>query len=274
MARLSSAERSALPDRAFAYIDSQGRRRLPIVDAPHVRNALARFNRVEFESAAAREVARGRLLRAARRFRIVPIGFIDAELRSVRDSTSVQGDVLPSGFVSLMMIDIEGSTDLLAALGDDYAVVLDDVRELLRGVIGTSGGVVVEARADDAFAAFTSPADAVSASIRIHRDLSARSWPAARAVRVRIGLHSGYPTRRHGNYVGMAVHTAARIGAAAHGGQTVVSGDTKEACTGLALSGARFRRLGVHRLRGIPDEVELLQVMADGLESTFPPLRV
>ena len=247
---------------------------MPIVDAAHVRNALARFGRVEFESDAAREVARGRLLRAAQRFRIVPIGFVDSELRNVRESTSAHGDSLPSGFVSLMMIDIEGSTDLLAALGDDYAVVLDEVRELLRDVIGACGGIVVEARADDAFAVFTSPADAVTASIRLHRDLSARRWPDARAVRIRIGIHSGYPTRRHSNYVGMAVHTAARIGAAAHGGQTVVSGDTEEACTGLALSGARFRRLGVHRLRGIPDEVELLQVIADGLSSTFPALRV
>jgi class 3 adenylate cyclase len=274
MARLSSAERSALPDRAFAYVDSQGRRRLPIVDAAHVRNALARFGRVEFESAAAREVARGRLLRAAQRFRIVPIGFIDAELRSVRDSTSVHGDVLPSGFVTLMMTDIEGSTDLLAALGDEYAAVLDDVREVLRGAIAAFGGIVVEARADDAFAVFTSPADAVSASVRIHRDLLARRWPESSAVRVRIGLHSGYPTRRHGNYVGMAVHTAARISASAHGGQTVASGDTKEACTGLALCGARFRRIGTHRLRGIPDEVELLQILAAGLEHSFPPLRV
>ena len=274
MARLSAAERSALPDRAFAYVDSRGRRRLPIVDAAHVRNALARFGRVDFESAEAREVARTRLLKAARRFRIVPIGFIDAELRSVRDTTSSNGDVLPSGFVTMMMIDIERSTDLLAALGNAYAVLLDDVRDLLRDVIGTCGGVVVEARADDAFAVFASPADAVTASVRIHRDLSVRSWPDAHTVRVRIGLHSGYPARRHGNYVGMAVHTAARIGAAAHGGQTVVSGDTKEACTGLELSGAGFRRLGPHRLRGIPDEVELHQVVADGLAVTLPPLRV
>lgn len=274
MARLSAAERSALPDRAFAYVDSTGRRRLPIIDAPHVRNALARFGRVDFESAAAREVARGRLLRAAQRYRIVPIGFIDAELRSVRDATSAHGDVLPSGFVTMMMTDMEGSTDLLAALGDSYAAVLDDVRDLLRDVIGASGGVVVEARADDSFAVFSSPADAVAAATRIHRELSMRRWPDDRTVRVRIGLHSGYPTRRHGNYVGMAVHIAARIGAAAHGSQTVVSGDTKEACTGLELAGARFRRLGAHRLRGIPEQVELLQIVADGLPSAFPPLRV
>jgi class 3 adenylate cyclase len=145
---------------------------------------------------------------------------------------------------------------------------------VLRAAIGACGGVVVEARADDSFAVFTSPVDAVAASIRIHRDLATQRWVGSRDVRVRIGLHSGYPTRRHGNYVGMAVHTAARVSACAHGGQTVVSGDTKEACTGLTVPGARFRRLGTHRLRGIPDAVELLQIMAEGLERSFPPLRL
>ena len=84
MARLTAAERSKLPDRAFAYVDSTGARRLPIVDAAHVRNALARFGQVEFEDDQARAEARTRLLRAARKFRIVPVGFIDNELRSER----------------------------------------------------------------------------------------------------------------------------------------------------------------------------------------------
>ena len=72
----------------------------------------------------------------------------------------------------------------------------------------------------------------------------------------------------------MAVHTAARISAAAHGGQIVVSGDTKEACTGLMLGDAAFRRIGTHRLRGIPGEIALHQVNADGLDRSFPALRV
>ena len=84
MARLTAAERSKLPDRAFAYVDSTGARRLPIVDAAHVRNALARFRQVEFEDDQARAEARTRLLRAARKYRIVPVGFIDNELRSER----------------------------------------------------------------------------------------------------------------------------------------------------------------------------------------------
>lgn len=274
MARLTTAERNALPDRAFAYVDSAGRRRLPIFDASHVRNALARFGRVEFESEAARNEARNRLLRAAQRFRIVPIGFIDAELRTVRDATSTEGAPLPSGFVTLMMTDIEGSTGLLAALGDDYASVLDDVIEVQRSAITACGGIVVETRADEAFAVFESPSAAVAASIGVHHDLAVRSRDVEHAVSVRVGLHSGYPTRRKQNYVGMAVHTAARISAAAHGGQILASADTKEACTGLDLAGARFRKVGTYPLRGIPDDVELVQVVVDGLDRSFPPLRL
>ncbi|HEU4840146.1 MAG TPA: DUF6582 domain-containing protein, partial [Ilumatobacteraceae bacterium] len=84
MARLGQIERSSLPDRAFADVDSLGRRRLPIHDAAHVRNALARFGQVTFESDAARERARRRLLNAAKRFRIVPVGFIAGQLQSER----------------------------------------------------------------------------------------------------------------------------------------------------------------------------------------------
>lgn len=274
MARLTTAERKALPDRAFAYVDSRGVRRLPIVDAAHVRNALARFGRVEFENEAARDGARNRVLRAAKKFRIVPIGFIDAELRTARDGSSADGEQLPSGFVTLVMTDIEGSTDLLSAMGDDYAQLLDDVMQTQRSVISAANGIVVEIRADEVFAVFLSPADALRASVRIHHALAAHDRPDARDVRVRVGVHSGYPTRRHRNYVGMAVHTTARISAAAHGGQVLVSADTRAACTGLDLDGAGFRRLGTHRLRGIPDEVDLLQISADGLVHSFPPLRL
>lgn len=274
MARLTASERAGLPDRAFAYVDSQGTRRLPILDAAHVRNALARFGRVAFETEDARDEARRRLLRAAQRFQIVPVGFIDAELRTVRDSTSVEGQPLPSGFVTLMMTDIEGSTQLLGALGDAYASVLDDVMAIQHAAITSRSGVVVETRADEVFAVFTSPADAVAASIELHLALASAAWSDAGPVRVRVGLHSGYPTRRKRNYVGMAVHTAARISAAAHGGQIVASGDVREACTGLQLGEATFRRIGLHRLRGIPDEIALHQVNAEGLDRSFPPLRL
>jgi class 3 adenylate cyclase len=90
---------------------------------------------------------------------------------------------------------------------------------------------------------------------------------------VRIGIHSGYPTLADANYIGMAVHTAARISGAAHGGQILTSGDTREAMKGLLPDGVGFRRLGEFRLRGIPSPVALHQVRAKGLGTRFPPPR-
>src|SRR5829696_5717432 len=127
MARLSAAERLRLPDRAFAYVDSHGVRRLPIVDAAHVRNALARFDQVVFEDERARDEARVRLLRAAKKYRIVPVGFINNQLRSERaigEARSADLPAMPTGFVTMLMSDIEGSTALLDQLGDRYGELL------------------------------------------------------------------------------------------------------------------------------------------------------
>src|SRR3954452_17737852 len=120
MPPLRAKERAQLPDSAFAYIDSRGGRRLPIHDAAHVRNALARFGQVAFEDQAARDRARSRLLRAAQKHGIMPIGFISAQLRPNRK--------LPTGHVTFLLTDIEGSTELLARLGDRYAALLTEVR--------------------------------------------------------------------------------------------------------------------------------------------------
>src|SRR5919112_2144019 len=109
MPRLTAKERAQLPDSAFAYVDSAGQRRLPIHDASHVRNALARFNQVAFEDDAARDRARSRLLRAAKRHGIMPIGFINAQLKPQRK--------LPKRQVTFLLTDIERSTELLGRLG-------------------------------------------------------------------------------------------------------------------------------------------------------------
>ncbi len=271
MARLSAAERARLPDRAFAYVDSQGNRRLPIVDESHVRNALARFNQVDFESDAARDEARARLLRAAKRYRIVPVGFISGQLRVERGLPPLSD--LPSGFVTLLMTDIEGSTPLLHRLGDEYPAVLEQVMAIQVASTEQSGGVVAETRADEFFAAFESPAAAVRAAIDAQRAVATHPWPAGERIRIRTGLHAGYPTRGGANYVGMAVHTAARVCSCAHGGQIVITGDTRLALTGLVPEGCRFRGLGTHHLRGIPDPVALHQVVAPGVGGRFPPPR-
>lgn len=271
MARLTARERAALPDRAFAYIDSSGRRRLPIYDASHVRNALSRYNQVVFESDAQAERARRRLLAAAKRFRIVPIGFIDSQIRAAAEPSARR---LPDGFVTMLLSDIEGSTGHLARLGDAYGDLLVSVRNAHGAAVSRVGGVVVEERADEYFAVFESPPAAIAAAAAIHRsvnDLDAGGEP----VSVRIGIHAGYPTRRLDNYVGMAVHVAARISAAAHGGQTVTSGDTIAAVGDNLPDGVVVTALGRYRLRGIPgDPLQLFQVDADDAPLEFPPVRV
>src|SRR5438876_4724664 len=118
MARLDASKRARLPGSAFAYVDSRDRRRLPIHDEAHVRNALARFDQVPFEDDAARERARKRLLNAAKKYGIVPVGFITGQLRSERRHEVA---TLPTGFVTFLLTDIEGSTALLRQLGDRYA---------------------------------------------------------------------------------------------------------------------------------------------------------
>src|SRR2546426_867789 len=211
MARLKPKKRARLPDRAFAYIDSRGRRRLPIHDKAHVRNALARFNQVDFESDAAREQARKRLLNAAKKYRIVPVGFITRQLQSERkyatariQATAMEAAALPTGFVTLLMSDIEGSTVLLRKLGDRYGALLNDVRGILRAAVSGSGGREIDARADEFFAVFERAGAAVEAAVAVPRDLAARGWTDGLEVRLRIGIHSGHPTRTEAGYIGRA----------------------------------------------------------------------
>ena len=275
MPRLDPKERANLPDRAFAYIDSTGRRRLPIHDPPHVRNALVRFGQVGFENDAARDRARMRLLNAAKKFKIVPVGFIAGQLQTERAlGEQPQPLDLPSGFVTMLMTDIEGSTGLVQHLGERYRQLIDDVWSVLRNGVIAAGGHEVEARADEFFAVFVSPRSAVDAAIALQHELLGRSWIDDLEVRVRIGIHSGYPTSTDRNYVGMDVNTASRICAVGHGGQVVVSANTREGVMASAPQGVRFKALGEHKLRGLPEAVHLFQVAAKGLPSKFPPLRV
>ena len=273
MARLDSTNRADLPDRAFAYIDSRGRRRLPIHDAAHVRNALARFGQVRFEDDRARELARKRLLNAAKKYGIVPVGFVAGQLQSERalgERQAFEPVQLPSGFVTMLMTDIEGSTALVHRLGDGYRGLINDVRGILRAIALGFEGLVVETRADEFFAVFEQPHAAVDTAVAIQRELRGRVWHEDLEVRVRIGIHSGYPTLNEANYIGMDVHTAARISAAAHGGQILVSGGTREAVIRAGRDSVRFRSLGEHHLRGIPEPVPVYQVAAKGLAVRFP----
>jgi class 3 adenylate cyclase len=276
VAKLDSTKRADLPDSAFAYVDSRGKRRLPINDEAHVRNALARFDQVAFEDERARERARKKLLTAAKKYGIVPVGFITGQLQSERERGELQAKVpvvLPTGFVTMMMTDIEGSTALVHTLGDGYRDLIDGVRSILRDTAISGGGVVVETRADEFFAVFAQPGAALDAAVAIQRDLRVRSWTNGLVVRVRIGIHSGEPTVNESNYIGLDVHAAARICALAHGGQIVVSSATRQAALRATQELIRYRSLGAHRLRGIPEPMTLFQVGAKGLAAKFPPPR-
>jgi class 3 adenylate cyclase len=264
MATLTAKERAQLPDSAFAYIDSKGKRRLPIHDASHVRNALARFGQVHFEDDAARDRARSRLLRAAQKHGIMPIGFISSQLKPERK--------LPTGNVTFLLTDIEGSTELLARLGDEYAGVLADARRRVQAAVRGCSGHVVSARGDDTFSVFARPAAALRSAIAIQRAMRDEPWPSG-DVRLRIGLHRGRPQLTDGGYVGLSVHAAARICFAAHGGQIVASSAVRSALGEELPEDVSFTDLGAWRFRGLPEAIEMFQVVAPDLGSEFPPLR-
>jgi class 3 adenylate cyclase len=275
---LAASARARLPDSAFAYVDSQGRRRLPIHDASHVRNALARFDQTAFADDATRERARQRLLRAAKKYGIVPIGFFDGQLRKERMQTDVKArarDIasLPRGTVTFLLTDIEGSTGLTQRLGDGYAAVLRDVRALIRKSVRDAGGHEVDARADEFFAVFRQPAKALDAAVTIQRSLGKRDWPGAAQVCVRIGIHTGRTTVSESGYVGIAVHTAARVCSAGHGGQILLSSASRDALEGDHPDGMTLRALGQYTLAGLPDPEALFQVNAADLRAKFPKLR-
>src|SRR5262245_5576877 len=172
-----------------------------------------------------------------------------------RVSTGVS---LPQGTVTFLFTDIEGSTRLLQELGDGYADVLTEHRRRLREEFERHGGVEVDAEGDSFFVAFARASDAVAAAA------AARETLAGGPIRVRMGLHTGEPTVTDEGYVGIDVHRAARIAAAGHGGQILVSQATRD------LAGAdRLRDLGVHRLKDLAAPERLYQ-LDDG---DFPPLR-
>ena len=180
---------------------------------------------------------------------------------------------LPSGTVTMLFSDMEASTLLLSRLGDRYVEALDAHRRLLRDAWIRWRGREMGTEGDSFFVVFETAADAVQAAVQAQRRLAAHAWPDDQPMRVRMGLHTGSPATHDGSYVGMDVHRAARIAAAAHGGQVVVS----EATAGLvgpdAIGGVRLVDLGSHKLKDLPAPEHLFQLTADDLQHDFPPLR-
>ena len=176
---------------------------------------------------------------------------------------------LPTGTVTLLFTDIEGSTRLLQRVGEAYAGLLGEQRRLLTDAFERHGGVVVDSEGDAFFVAFASAKDAAAAAAAAQRALAAHEWPDDEELRVRMGLHTGEPQLVDSRYVGLDVHHAARVMAAGHGGQVLVS----EATRALLDDGTRVRDLGEHRLKDLTRPQRLYQLELDGLPAEFPPLK-
>jgi predicted ATPase/class 3 adenylate cyclase len=198
--------------------------------------------------------------------------------RSTRDTDDPVrtrfGERLPGGTVSFLFTDIEGSTRLLRRIGGGYARVLERHRELLRGAVAGQGGVEVDSEGDGLFFAFAGAQPALAACIAGQRALLAEPWPSGVTVRVRMGLHTGEATPVNGQYVSLAVHQAARVASAAHGGQILISDATAAAVTGALPAASSVRQLGAYRLKDFDPPVMLLQVCHPDLPQDFSPPRV
>ena len=175
----------------------------------------------------------------------------------------------PTGTVTLLFTDIEGSTKLLQRAGDAYSDLLAVHRRLLREVFDAHNGYEVDTQGDAFFVAFASARDAVAAAAGAQQALAAHAWPEHCEVSVRIGVHTGEPQLVEGTYVGLDVHHAARVMAAAHGGQVLVSHATRE----LLAEAFELLDLGAHRLKDLSRPEHLYQVKIEGLRSTFPALK-
>ena len=180
---------------------------------------------------------------------------------------------LPSGTVTFLFSDIEGSTRLLQRLGPRYPQALDDHQRLLRAAWAAHDGVEVDTQGDAFFVVFARAMDAVAAALDAARGLAAYSWPEGTALSVRIGLHTGAPTLAGDAYVGLDVHRAARIAAAGHGGQILLSQTTRDLCEDELPRSISLRDMGEVHLKDLPRPEHLYQVVVPDLPHTFPPLK-
>lgn len=181
---------------------------------------------------------------------------------------------MPTGAVTFLFTDIEGSTRLVKHLRERYAGVLADQQRLLRAAFDAHDGYEVDTQGDSFFVAFARARDGLLAAVDGQRALLSHQWPVGVQIRVRMGIHTGQAVASDGRYTGLAVHRAARIGSAGHGGQILVSQATQtlledeEEDLRVAL-----RDLGEQRLKDLDRPVRLYQAAADGLPDSFPPVR-
>jgi predicted ATPase/class 3 adenylate cyclase len=179
---------------------------------------------------------------------------------------------LPSGTVTFLFSDVEGSTRLLTQLRSRYAEVLGEHQRLLRAAFDDHGGREVHTEGDAFFVAFVRAGDAISAAVSAQRALVSQRWPEGVEVRVRIGVHTGEADVRHGDYVGLDVHRAARICAAGHGGQVLISSSTRELVADELPADVALSDLGEHRLKDLDRPEHLFQLVVGDLPADFPAL--
>jgi DNA-binding NarL/FixJ family response regulator/class 3 adenylate cyclase len=176
---------------------------------------------------------------------------------------------LPTGTVTFVFTDVEGSTRLVRELGDSYVGTIADHRRLVRQALDEHHGYEVDCRGDEFFLAFPRATDAVETALAIQQGHDHLHWPGGRPVRVRIGIHTGRPTIEDDDYVGLDVHLVARLCAAGHGGQVLLSQATVD-----MLGEVEVEDLGEHELRGLDGRERIFQLVRAGGVTTFPPLRL
>jgi YVTN family beta-propeller protein len=180
---------------------------------------------------------------------------------------------LPSGTVTFLFTDIEGSTQLERRLRERYGEVLGEHRSIVRAAFAAHGGHEIDTQGDSFFYVFPRAKAAVDAAVEAQRALSAHKWPDDGDVRVRMGISTGEASLEDGRYVGFAVHRAARISAAGHGGQILLSSSTRDVVESDLGSGMTVRDLGERRLKDLPRPERVYQLVADGLPSEFGQLK-
>src|SRR5881275_2173016 len=180
---------------------------------------------------------------------------------------------LPTGTITLLFTDIEGSTLLLQHIGEQYSHVLAQCRQLLHAAFQRFHGHEVDTQGDAFFFAFARATDAVSAAVAAQRILASHTWSEGAAVRVRMGLHTGEPQRTAEGYVGLDVHLAARMMSAGHGGQVLLSQATRHLVEHHLPEGVSLQDLGEHRLKDFQQKSHLFQLVIADLPADFPPLK-
>ena len=180
---------------------------------------------------------------------------------------------LPTGTVTFLFTDIEGSTRLAQDLGEGWPPLLEHHREIARAAWAEQDGVEIGTEGDSFFVVFSSAPPAVAAAVAVERGLAAEAWPTGAEIRVRIGMHSGEGLLSGGSYVGLDVHRAARIASAAHGGQILLSATTRALVEGSLPDGVTAREMGEHRLKDLSRPERIWDLVVDGLVSDFPALK-